>query len=51
MTVEEFRQEIQNNPDSALMMAYRIGYAEGLRDKALELAPMIEKLIEGKVNE
>jgi hypothetical protein len=38
MTIEEFRQEIQNNPDSDLMMAYRIGYAEGFRDKVLELA-------------
>jgi hypothetical protein len=44
MTIDELKAEIRNNPDGKLMMAYRIGYSEGLKDKSIELSKSIETL-------
>jgi hypothetical protein len=44
MTVEELKAEIRNNPDGNLMMAYRIGYSDGLKDKSIELSKSIENM-------
>lgn len=41
MTDEELRQWIKENPNTRLAQAYRLG----LKDKALELAPKIEELM------
>jgi hypothetical protein len=46
MTIEEMRKEIKDNPDGDICMAYRIGYSQGLKDKSMELSPVIEKLFD-----
>lgn len=50
MTIEELKKEIKNNPDGAVCMAYRIGYSEGLKDKSMELSPLIEKQFKPEVS-
>jgi hypothetical protein len=51
MTLKELEIEVKNNPNGQLAMAYRIGYSQGLKDKSVELAPLIEKLTEIEKNE
>jgi hypothetical protein len=45
MTEEQVRIYIKKYPRSVLAMAYRMG----LKDKSMELSPMIEKLFENPI--
>jgi hypothetical protein len=45
MTEKQVRIYIKEYPSSVLAMAYRMG----LKDKSMEVSPMIEKIIENRL--
>jgi len=47
MNNTELREWVNINPDSDIAKAYKMGWADGMKDKALELSPSFVLWMQG----